>query len=97
MLAQIESMILLCHRVSTLAQKGKATMGMIAMTKAHCTKTAREIAAISREVMGGNGILYDNHAMMSLIDIEGVYTYEGSYEINSLVAGRELTGLSAFR
>jgi alkylation response protein AidB-like acyl-CoA dehydrogenase len=47
--------------------------------------------------MGGNGILIENRAMKALMDIEGVYTYEGTYEINTLVAGRELTGVSAFK
>jgi alkylation response protein AidB-like acyl-CoA dehydrogenase len=34
--------------------------------------------------------------MRAIADVEAVYTYEGSYEINTLVAGRELTGLPAF-
>lgn len=72
-------------------------MGMIAMTKALCCKEAREICQISREIMGGNGILIQNQAMKGLIDIEGVYTYEGTYEINQLVAGREITGIAAFK
>ena len=47
---------------------------------------------------GGNGIILDNHVMKCLLDVEAMHTYEGSYEINSLVSGRELTGgLSAIR
>lgn len=72
-------------------------MGQIAMTKAFCTKQAREVCLISREVCGGNGIILDNHVMKQLLDIEGVHTYEGTYEINSLVAAREITGKAAFK
>lgn len=46
---------------------------------------------------GGNGILHDNYVMKALADMEAIYTYEGTYDINTLVAGRELTGKSAFR
>ena len=53
---------------------------------------------LAREVCGGNGIIIDNHVMKCLIDVEAMYTYEGSYEVNMLVGGRELTGgLSAFK
>jgi len=47
--------------------------------------------------MGGNGIQMENLAMKTLIDIEAIHTYEGSHEINTLVAGREMTGLAAFK
>jgi acyl-CoA oxidase len=90
-------MIGMCHRVSVLYQQGKASMGQIALTKAYCTRVAREVCQISREVVGGNGILIQNHVMKQMLDIEGVHTYEGTYEINSLVASREITGKAAFR
>lgn len=46
--------------------------------------------------MGGNGLLQENYAMKALLDMEVLYTYEGTYDINSLVAGFHLTGLKAF-
>ena len=75
-------MITLCQRVSQLYEKGEATMGQIAMTKAHCTKEAREIIATSREILGGNGILLENKIIRHMMDIEGLHTYEGTYDIN---------------
>lgn len=51
---------------------------------------------LGREICGGNGLLHENYVMRALTDMEAVYTYEGTYEVNALVAGRELTGLSAF-
>lgn len=90
-------MLLLVHRVSNLYQKDKASMGKIAMAKAFCTTKAREICATAREVMGGNGILLDNHCVKQMMDLEGVHTYEGTKEVNTLIAGREITGLAAFK
>ena len=67
------------------------------MTKAYCTRVAREVCAMAREICGGNGIILDNHVMKQFIDIEGIHTYEGTYDINNLVLAREITGLSAFK
>ena len=47
--------------------------------------------------MGGNGILHDNYLMRAVADAEAMFTYEGTYDINVLVTGRELTGLAAFK
>lgn len=72
-------------------------MGQIAMTKAWVTDRGREVARLGREMMGGNGIIFDNYTIKALGDMEAVYTYEGTYDINVLVAGRELTGIPAFK
>jgi len=48
-------------------------------------------------MLGGNGIISDNYAMKALADAEVVFTFEGTYEVNTLVAGRELTGISSFK
>lgn len=67
------------------------------MAKSYCTRVGREVCQIAREVLGGNGIIVDNHVVKQMIDMEGVHTYEGSYEINSLVAAREITGKASFK
>jgi alkylation response protein AidB-like acyl-CoA dehydrogenase len=62
------------------------------------TKLGRETVSLAREVCGGNGILMENKVIKAFLDMEAVYTYEGTYDINSLVSGRELTGgLSAIK
>jgi alkylation response protein AidB-like acyl-CoA dehydrogenase len=72
-------------------------MGRISRAKAICSKLGREVVALAREVCGGNGIILDNHVMKSFLDMEAIYTYEGTYDINMLLSGRELTGgLMAF-
>jgi len=56
----------------------------------------RESVALARETMGGNGILLDEDAVRFFADAEAIYTFEGTREINTLILGRALTGLSAF-
>jgi alkylation response protein AidB-like acyl-CoA dehydrogenase len=92
MLAQIESMLALTIRISDLYDKGKTTIGQIGRAKSHCTAAAREVCGMAREICGGNGILLENRVMKQLMDIEAIHTYEGTYEINMLVSGREITG-----
>jgi alkylation response protein AidB-like acyl-CoA dehydrogenase len=77
---------------------GQATIGQIGRAKSGTTKLGREVVQLAREVCGGNGIILDYHVMKSFMDMEGIHTYEGTYEVNSLVSGRELTGgFSAIR
>jgi alkylation response protein AidB-like acyl-CoA dehydrogenase len=66
------------------------------MIKAYATKITREIARVCREVMGEEGILRQNNVILKLMDGETAITGEGTYEMNVLVAGRELTGLQAY-
>lgn len=97
MMSGIQACLLLGCQVSKLADKNKLSIGQIAMTKAYITDRGREITRLGREIMGGNGILHELHLMRAMMDMEAIYTYEGTYEINTLVAGREITGLAAFR
>ena len=85
--------------MSQIARKqeaGELEMPHAALAKATTTRLARESAAAGRNIGGGNGILteYDLSKMMN--DAEILYTYEGTYEINSLIVGRAITGVSAF-
>lgn len=66
------------------------------MAKSWITERGREVCRLGREIHGGNGLLHENYVMRAQADMEAVYTYEGTYDINSLVAGRELSGLAAF-
>jgi len=98
MLAYCEMMCSHLVEVSKLMDAEKSTMGQVARAKGICSRVAREVVALAREVCGGNGILLDNHVMKQFMDIEAMYTYEGTYDINMLVSGRELTGgLPAFK
>lgn len=67
-----------------------------ALAKAETSRLARESVALAREVVGGNGILLEHDVARFFADAEAVYSYEGTHEINSLIVGRALTGVSAF-
>jgi glutaryl-CoA dehydrogenase len=69
---------------------------MASLAKATTTAMAREVAATAREILGGIGILHDHDVMRHLVDLEALYTYEGTHDVNTLLVGREITGLSAF-
>jgi acyl-CoA oxidase len=97
MLGNIQAMALLAWRVSSLAERGQMTDGQSAMAKAWNTLRGREVAALGREILGGNGIVLDYHVARLFCDMEAIYTYEGTYEVNSLVCGREVTGLAAIK
>ncbi|KAF5953984.1 hypothetical protein HYC85_006840 [Camellia sinensis] len=58
---------------------------------------ARETVALGRELLGGNGILTDFHVAKAFCDLEPTYTGEGTYDINTLVTGKEITGISSFK
>ena len=57
---------------------------------------ARECAKLSREILGANGIMDDYSVMRHMMNLETVYTYEGTNEINTLIIGQKITGESAF-
>ncbi len=96
MVGEITKAQLLSLQLGRLKDQGLATPGMTALAKANNATMARFVAATSREILGGNGILNENEIMRHMCDLESVYTYEGTNDINTLVVGREITGLSAF-
>ena len=96
-LGNVQAAILMAKRGAELFEQGKMTIGQAAMCKAWCTRIGRETVRLAREVMGGNGILLENKVIKYMNDMEAIYTYEGTYDINILVAGREVTGYSAFK
>ena len=98
MLAHVEFSISEMARLSEQFDLGQTTHGQVARAKANTTRLGREVVQLARECVGGNGILAENHVMNAFLDMEAAYTYEGTYDINSLVSGRELTGgLSAIK
>jgi glutaryl-CoA dehydrogenase len=96
MLANITSSACLCARLSALQQAGLAEDHHSALAKAFCTVRMRETVGWARELLGGNGILLENHVGRFVADSEAIYSYEGTREINTLIVGRAITGLGAF-
>lgn len=96
MLAEITSMQLLCLRLSQLQEAGKMTAGMASLAKLNNARKARQIVADARDILGGNGILLEYGVARHMVDMEAVYTYEGTEAIQSLIIGRDITGENAF-
>eukprot|EP01017_Pseudomicrothorax_dubius_P036674 TRINITY_DN5274_c0_g2_i3.p1 TRINITY_DN5274_c0_g2~~TRINITY_DN5274_c0_g2_i3.p1 ORF type:complete len:336 (+),score=51.30 TRINITY_DN5274_c0_g2_i3:304-1311(+) len=97
MMGTIQASLALSWRITKLYERNAASIGQIAMCKAWVSQQAREVVRLGRELLGGNGIVADFQIMKALLDLEAYYTLEGTYDINSLVAGREVTGIAAFK
>lgn len=82
--------------LARIQQAGKLEMVQSAMAKATTTRLARASVAMGRSLLGGNGISSDFEMGKLFGDAEVLYSYEGSYEINSLIVARAVTGVSAF-
>lgn len=95
-LGNINSALALTARVAVLAGRGEARDVHSAQAKAYATARGREVVAWSRELLGGNGIVIDYDAMRHFVDAEAIYSFEGTREMNTLIVGRDITGLSAF-
>lgn len=77
-------------------EEGQLDMVHAALAKSTATRLLRESAAKARSLLGGNGVVSDYEAAKVFADSEIIHTYEGTYEINSLIVGRGVTGVSAF-
>ena len=82
-------------RLSQLEDAGEAKDEQSALAKAFTTARMRESVAIGRSLLGGNGIVTDFEMAKIFADAEAIYSYEGTHEINTLVTGRAITGISA--
>lgn len=96
MLAELTAMQLICFRLAALADQGKMTGPMASLAKMHTAQKARWICQEARDILGGNGLLLENHVARHMTDMEVVHTYEGTDSIQSLLIGRDITGISAF-
>lgn len=96
MMGQIVSLQSMCFRVTQLADQGLMTGTMSALLKRDAVRAARDLVRYARDLLGGNGLLLENHVARHLTDVEVIYTYEGTDSVLSLLVGRSLTGIDAF-
>jgi glutaryl-CoA dehydrogenase len=89
-------MQLSCRQLGRLTGEGKLRDTFAGLAKMNNTTKARQVIAEARDLLGGNGILLDNHVMRHMADIEAIHTFEGTATIQSLIVGRDVTGVSAF-
>jgi glutaryl-CoA dehydrogenase len=96
MLADVTAMQLYCLQLGRLAESGRFSDTVAGLAKLHNTTKARQVIAEARDLLGGNGILLENHVIRHMADIEAIHTYEGTATMQALIVGRDITGVSAF-
>ncbi len=94
---ELSEMMLLNRHIAELDAAGKLTSEQAAFNKLRCTRGARKIAADARDMLGGVGILLDNNIARHFADIEAYHTYEGTDTVQSLIIGKKITGVGAFK
>ncbi len=85
-----------CLRMGRLMDKGRCAPELISMLKRNSTGKARDICRDARDIHGGNGISDEYHVMRHMMNMETIYTYEGTHDIHALILGRAQTGIQAF-
>jgi len=96
MLTDITNMQMLAFRLGKLKDEGRDHPSMTSLAKRNNCGRALEIARISRDMHGGNGIVGDYRVIHHVMNLESVNTYEGTYDIHGLILGREITGIQSF-
>ena len=96
MLGNITASQCMVVQLSQLQDAGVLKDEHAALAKAFSTVKMRETVGYARELLGGNGILLEEHVGRFVADAEAIYSYEGTREINTLIVGRAITGFSAF-
>lgn len=97
MLTDIALGLQACLRVGRLMDENKSTPEMISIIKRNSAGKALDIARMSRDMHGGNGISDEYHVIRHLMNLESVNTYEGTHDIHALILGRAITGIQAFK
>src|SRR5882762_6204507 len=96
MLGNVTASQCMVVRLAQLEAEGKMTDAHAALSKAFCTARMRETVAWARELLGGNGIQLDYNVARFFSDAEALYSYEGTYQMQTLIVGKAVTGFSAF-
>jgi glutaryl-CoA dehydrogenase len=96
MLGNVTACQTMMLRLAQLDDEGKLADHHASLAKAFCTARMRETVAWARELFGGNGIVADYNVARFFTDSEALYSYEGTYQMQNLIVGKAVTGLSAF-
>ncbi len=95
MVTQITAGQLIALKLGRMKDAGKMRPQQVSLAKRNNVRMALEIARTARGMLGANGISDEYQAMRHMCNLESVDTYEGTYEIHTLVLGKDLTGLDA--
>ncbi len=87
---------ILSYHFARLKEQDKITPQQVSLAKKNNVGWALQVARMARGILGGNGILLEYPAIRHMLNLESVYTYEGTNEVHTLILGRALTGCDAF-
>ena len=96
MLTAITQAQLLALQLARLKDSGRLRPQQVSLAKRNNVRMALEVARTVRGILGANGISDEYQCMRHMCNLESVDTYEGTYEVHTLVLGRDLTGIDAF-
>ena len=96
MLTEITKAQLLALQLGRLKDQGRARPQQISMAKMNNVWMALETARMARDIMGAAGIVDEHPVIRHMLNLETVFTYEGTHDIHTLILGRDITGFSAF-
>jgi glutaryl-CoA dehydrogenase len=94
---QLQQMQLVARRLGDLKDAGRITPYQVSFGKFANVRGALEICREARSILGGSGITTEYPVLRHAVNLETVYTYEGTHEVHTLVLGSQLTGIDAFR
>jgi glutaryl-CoA dehydrogenase len=96
MLTEITKAQLVCLRLGQLKDADKMRPEQVSFAKRNNVGMALEVARMARDMLGANGIVNEYPVIRHMLNLETVNTYEGAFDVQTLVLGRDITGLSAF-
>jgi len=96
MMAEHTKGLLLVWRLARLKDAGRLHHAQVSLAKRDNTLAALKAARMARDILGASGITLEYHTIRHMLNLETVYTYEGTHDIHTLILGREITGHSAF-
>lgn len=82
--------------IGRLKEQQRETPAMISLAKGNACRQALDIARKCRNLLGANGISLEYHVIRHMLNLESVFTYEGTDNVHTLILGRHITGLNAF-
>jgi glutaryl-CoA dehydrogenase len=96
MLTEITKAQMVCLRLAQLKDAGKLRPEQVSFAKRNNVNEALKIARVARDMLGANGIVNDYPIIRHMLNLETVNTYEGTFDVQTLVLGRDITGENAF-
>jgi len=96
MVSEITKGQFIAYQAARLKDLGRLKHYHVSLAKRNNVWVARECARLARELLGANGIVDDYPVIRHMLNLESVYTYEGTHDIHGLVIGEAITGIPSY-